>query len=124
MRFSFTQWAALASAGAAMTFPVPTLAQDAQVARPLDIRAASCPQAEYPRSAIRAEVEGRTLVLLTVSASGEVSDVQVVEKSGDTALHALLDAEAVRVTAACRFPEAAGFAPARARLPYVWRISD
>jgi TonB family protein len=114
--------ATLAWACAAVTVPSISLGQEAQLARSLDIRAATCPRAEYPRRALREEVEGRTLVALTVHATGAVSDVQVVEKSGDTALHALLDAEAARVTASCRFPEQAGSAPARVRLPYVWRI--
>jgi periplasmic protein TonB len=114
------QLAALCCAAASL--PCIATAQDAQAPRSLDLRAATCPQPEYPRAAIRADAEGRTVVMLTVSASGEVSDVRVVEKSGDTTMHALLDAEAVRVTASCRFPEAVGTAPTQARLPYLWKI--
>lgn len=97
-------------------------AQEAPGPRRHDLGGAECPRAEYPRAAIRAEVEGRTVVALTVSPSGEVSDVRVVERSGASTLHALLDAEAVRVTASCRFPEAAGTAPTIARLPYLWKL--
>jgi protein TonB len=116
------QFAALAWACAAITVPATAIGQEAQVARPVEIRTAECPRPEYPRRALREEVDGRTLVVLTVDEAGNVSDVQVERKSGDTALHALLDAEAVRVTQACRFPQATGFAPARVRLPYLWRL--
>jgi TonB family protein len=124
MQYSSMQFATLACACAAIAFPVAALGQEAQLARPIDSRTANCPQAEYPKPALRSEVDGLTVVALTVDATGQVSDVQVVQKSGETALHALLDAEAVRVTRSCRFAEAAGMAPARARLPYRWRISD
>lgn len=97
-------------------------AQESPAPRRQDLRGAECPRAEYPRAAIRADVEGRTVVRLTVHPSGEVSGVEVVEKSGETTLHAMLDAEAVRVTASCRFPEAAGTAPTIARLPYLWKL--
>jgi TonB family protein len=114
------QLAALASVFAAILPPGAALGQEAQLARPVDIRAAECERPAYPRRAVRAEVEGLTVVALTVDATGDVSDVRVVQKSGDTPFHALLDAEAVRATATCRFAEAPGFAPAKARMPYRW----
>ena len=120
MRFRSLQLAALC--GAAASVPSVAAAQETKALRRLDLRGATCPRPEYPAPAIRAEVEGRTVVTLTIGASGEVSDVHVVETSGPGKLHALLDAEAVRVTTSCRFPEAAGTAPVTARLPYLWRL--
>ena len=61
--------------------------------RVLDTAMAALSREEfYPREAIRHELEGRVVLLLTLDASGRVSGIEVASSSG----HALLDDAALR----------------------------
>ena len=82
----------------------------------------ACPIPEYPRAALRAEATGVTRVTVTVGLEGTVTDVRVVQRSGESEAHALLDRAAVRAMQACQFDPAAGSLPARATREFVWKI--
>lgn len=61
--------------------------------RALDTAMAALSREEfYPREAIRREIEGRVVLLLTLDAAGRVSGIEVASSSG----HALLDDAALR----------------------------
>ncbi len=61
--------------------------------RALDTALAALSHEEfYPREAIRREIEGRVVLLLTLDAGGRVSAIEVASSSG----HALLDDAALR----------------------------
>jgi TonB family protein len=82
----------------------------------------SCAAAEYPREAVRYELEGITTLRYRLAADGRVSEVQVARSSGWT----LLDDAAIRTIRSCGFtPEQAARARGAA-LPvqYVWSLND
>jgi TonB family protein len=80
----------------------------------------SCAGPQYPREAIRYELEGITTLRFQLAPDGRVSEVQVAKSSG----WALLDDAAIRTVQACSFtPEQAAKAKGVA-LPvqYVWSL--
>jgi TonB family protein len=68
--------------------------------------------------------QGTTKLSFLVDASGKVSEARVIQKSGNTAEHALLDEEALTIINACRFPEAKGYASVRAIQAFKWALAD
>jgi TonB family protein len=82
--------------------------------------ATSCSAPEYPREAVRYELEGITTLRFHLAPDGRVAGVQVASSSG----WALLDEASIRTLRSCRFaPEQAARARGAA-LPvqYVWNL--
>jgi TonB family protein len=77
--------------------------------------------AEYPREAVRYELEGITTLRYQLAADGRVSEVRVARSSG----WALLDDAAIRSIRSCRFTPADTARAQGAALPvrYVWRLN-
>ena len=92
--------------------------------RSIDESQKVCPHAKYPRAAFQSHTTGTTKLSFLVDASGKVSEARVIQKSGNTAEHALLDEEALKIINACRFPEAKGYAPVRAIQAFKWELAD
>jgi len=85
------------------------------------IPAKSCAAPEYPREAVRYELEGITTLRFHLTADGRVGEVKVAKSSG----WALLDDAAIRTIRSCTFtPEQASRARGAA-LPvqYVWSLN-
>jgi TonB family protein len=80
----------------------------------------SCPGPQYPREAIRYELEGITTLRFKLAPGGGVSEVQVAKSSG----WALLDDAAIRTLQACSFPpeQASGAKGAALPVQYVWSL--
>jgi TonB family protein len=80
----------------------------------------SCPGPQYPREAIRYELEGITTLRFQLAPDGHVSEVQVAKSSG----WALLDDAAIRTIQACGFPPEQAATTKGAALPvqYVWSL--
>lgn len=80
----------------------------------------SCPGPQYPREAIRYELEGITTLRFTLAPGGGVSEVEVAKSSG----WALLDDAAIRTLQACSFPPGQAARAGGASLPvqYVWSL--
>lgn len=57
---------------------------------------------EYPRAAVRAGAQGAVTMRLHVEADGTVSQVDVVQSSGTTYAHKLLDRAAVEAMLRCQ----------------------
>jgi len=84
--------------------------------RALDAAMAALAREEfYPREAIRHEIEGRVVLLLTLDAAGRVTAIEVASSSG----HAILDDAALR--AATRIVRLSG-GPRQALLPVEFRL--
>lgn len=81
----------------------------------------ACAAAEYPREAVRYELEGITTLRYQLAADGRVSEVRVARSSG----WALLDDAAIRSIRSCRFTPADIARAQGAALPvqYVWRLN-
>jgi TonB family protein len=81
-----------------------------------------CPQPQYPREALRYELEGRTQVALLIGDDGKAHGKRVVKSSG----WKLLDNASVDFLSACRFsPVTRDGKPAGAHwktLEYVWTL--
>jgi periplasmic protein TonB len=80
---------------------------------------------KYPKAALQAEVTGTTGLAMLVNEAGRVTRVRIVESSGDTPVHKLLDL--VTTTAIWDCPFTAGTLDGQpstmwARIQYVWRI--
>jgi periplasmic protein TonB len=90
--------------------------------RPVDAKSAICAKPEYPNAARRYDAEGTTYLSLSVDAQGVVSNSNVEQSSGASAAHKLLDQAALQALLTCRFPGSPGYAPARGRIEYVWKL--
>jgi TonB family protein len=82
----------------------------------------SCPRPEYPPSARRAKAEGTTGLHLKIDDGGHVLDRDIVQKSGTTHEHLLLDIALDRAFRECSFPPAANGSVRDITLTYTWRI--
>ena len=82
----------------------------------------ACAAAEYPREAVRYELEGITTLRYRLAADGRVNEARVARTSG----WALLDDAAIRSIRSCRFTpgEAARAQGAAQPVQYVWSLSD
>jgi TonB family protein len=80
----------------------------------------TCAGPQYPREAIRYELEGITTLRFQLAPDGHVSEVQVAKSSG----WALLDDAAIRTIQACSFPPGQAAKAGGAALPvqYVWSL--
>ena len=61
---------------------------------------------QYPIAAIRSGAQGVTRVAVHLDETANVTAVDIVQRSGDTREHRLLDAEAARAIARCPFTPA------------------
>jgi len=81
---------------------------------------------EYPDAALKAKVEGKTVVNLTISPLGDVSKVDVLESAGPTPEHKLLDLAASVALLNCPSKpgtDAAGRPIASSvKITYVWQM--
>ena len=84
----------------------------------------ACPQPKYPRTALKANRTGTTTISFMVDAAGRVSEATILQKSGNTAEHVLLDEEALKTIKACRFSEAKGYPPSRVVQSFRWKIEE
>jgi TonB family protein len=86
------------------------------------LSAATCPTPNYPPYAQDEEATGVTRVQFSVNAAGYVTEARVVQTSGATPAHKVLDQTAVTTALACRFPAAEGFGPAQAARSFRWTL--
>ncbi len=61
---------------------------------------------QYPVAAIKSGAQGVTRVAVHLDDAGKVTAVDIVQRSGDTREHRLLDSEAARAIARCPFTPA------------------
>ena len=61
---------------------------------------------QYPVAAIKSGAQGTTRVAVHLDEAGKVTAVDIVQRSGDTREHRLLDSEAARAIARCPFTAA------------------
>lgn len=61
---------------------------------------------QYPVAAIQSGAQGVTRVAVHLDEAGKVTAVDIVQRSGDTREHRLLDSEAARAIARCPFTAA------------------
>ena len=108
-------WLALAIAGCAET-----------PSRPADVPPSSYCKPEYPKAALRAQVQGVTGLAFHVNAKGELTGVDIVSSSGPTREHRLLDEEAASALSRCPFKAAKDVdgQPIDSIVPvkYTWRL--
>ena len=109
--------AALLTAALAVLHVAPAAAQSAPTPAPAP---KPCARPEYPREAIRYELEGITTLRFRIGPDGRVLDAAVARSSG----WALLDDAAVRTLQACTFP---AHVAARSKgefqpVQYVWSL--
>jgi TonB family protein len=84
-----------------------------------------CLRLEYPRQALRFDVQGITTVNMFVEIDGSISDVVISGSSGPHPLHKVLDNTLVEAVKKCRGrPGTVNGEPARLQtlFDYVWRI--
>jgi TonB family protein len=81
---------------------------------------ASCVRPDYPREAVRYELEGITTLRYRLAPDGRVAGVQVLQSSG----WGMLDEAVIRSLQACRFTPAQAAKAGGAALPvkYVWSL--
>lgn len=81
---------------------------------------------QYPVAAIQSGAQGVTRVAVHLDQAGQVTAVDIVQRSGDTREHRLLDSEAARAIARCPFTaarDAAGKAiPSVVTLTQEWHV--
>src|SRR5947207_2942335 len=63
----------------------------------------TCSPMSYPEAAVRAEAEGTTVVEFTVDGNGKVASSSIVQSSGESREHKLLDQTARELLATCTF---------------------
>ncbi len=80
----------------------------------------SCPQPAYPRAALRTRAQGTTTLHLKVDPDGHVMDRDIVQQSGPTPEHRLLDIALDQAFRYCSFPPATE-AVREMTLSYAWR---
>jgi TonB family protein len=114
MNFPANVGAILVLAGAAL----PSAGAPAQKYPP--IAPQYCAKPEYPKEALRYELEGKTTVRYTMSPEGRMVDVTVEKSSG----WRLLDDATVAFVASCAFPpeQIAEFQGKTYPLQYVWSL--
>lgn len=98
--------------------PVPTQP------RPVAIESGKCSQPPYPTEARSSGAEGTTSLSFDVDESGKVTRVAIIEASGTSQGHRLLDSLALETLKKCVFPPAPGFLPASAQVAYAWRLKE
>ncbi|MBK1689391.1 energy transducer TonB [Rubrivivax gelatinosus] len=98
----------------------------ADLSRPARLEVSQCTRPAYPRAALRSEATGTTRIRFRVDAGGRVIDARVLQRSGPSREHGLLDRAAVDTLGRCRF--SAGL-DARGRpvggfatVEYVWTL--
>jgi len=81
---------------------------------------------QYPVAAIKSGAQGVTRVAVHLDEAGKVSSVDIVQHSGDTHEHRMLDSEAARAIARCPFTAARDSAgkpiPSVVTLTQEWRV--
>lgn len=82
-----------------------------------------CPKPEYPAAALRADVQGTTVVKLAVAPSGTVTRSEVSESSGDSREHKILDRAAHDALRQCKFNAIQGAGERTARLSYTFAFT-
>lgn len=101
--------AAVAAAGAAgaLASPSPLQADDPSAGKPATVVAwdPSCAP-KYPVAAIQSGAQGVTRVAVHLDDAGKVMSVDIVQRSGSTHEHHMLDSEAARAIARCPFTPA------------------
>ena len=100
------------------TVPPPTQPRSAAIS------SGKCVQPPYPAEARTTGAEGTTTLAFEVDASGKVTRVAILEPSGTSAGHRVLDALALETVRNCLFPPAPGFLPASSKVAYSWRLKD
>lgn len=84
-----------------------------------------CKKPEYPPASARAEATGTTRLLFQLGTRGELLDAGIVQSSGKTLQHKLLDSAALFSLMRCRFsPATLDGQPVESSWPveYVWRL--
>lgn len=81
-----------------------------------------CPRPDYPAAAVRSLAQGETRVRLTVDERGHVTHGEIVQSSGPSREHRMLDNAALDTFTQCVFAAHAGEAPRTLTLSYVWKI--
>jgi TonB family protein len=81
-----------------------------------------CPTPDYPAAALRSLAQGETRVRVTVDERGHVTQAELVQSSGDSREHRLLDQAALDTFRQCVFPAQAGGGPRTTTLSYTWKI--
>jgi TonB family protein len=80
----------------------------------------------YPPAALRAGVQGQTVVEMVVDAAGEVKSAEVVQSAGQTTEHKLLDQAAVEALPRCPYTPGTDTdgkpIGARITVSYVWKL--
>lgn len=106
--------------------PPPAPAPPPDLSRPARLEASRCTRPEYPRAALRVEATGTTRIRFQVDAAGQVIDARVLQRSGPSREHRLMDRAAVDALGRCRFT---GGLDARGRavggfatVDYVWKL--
>lgn len=98
----------------------------ADLSRPAQLEASQCQRPEYPLAALRAEATGTTRIRFGVDARGRVTDARVLQRSGYSREHRLLDSAAVDTLGRCRFSpglDASGRpVGGYATVEYVWTL--
>jgi TonB family protein len=61
---------------------------------------------QYPIAAIKSGAQGVTRVAVHLDEAGKVASIDIVQRSGDTREHRMLDSEAARAIALCPFTAA------------------
>jgi TonB family protein len=90
---------------------------------PAPPRIEHCPKPEYPAAALRAGAQGTTVIKLTVDSSGSVTQSEVVESSGKSREHRMLDKTASSALAQCKFSAVQGAGERIARLSYTFSFT-
>lgn len=80
----------------------------------------SCPPPRYPAAARRTMPEGTTVLRMKVDADGHVLDREVVQSSGASPEHRLLDIALDQAYRTCTFPPAAEAGVREFTLTYAW----
>jgi len=106
---SAKQWmaaalAAMAGSGALAQGPPPDPPPTAKAATVVAWDPSCAPQ--YPVAAIQSRAQGTTRVAVHLDETGKVVSIEIVQRSGDTREHRLLDNEAARAIARCPFTAA------------------
>ena len=107
--------------------PAGTLVPAVDTSKPHLLKTAKCVRPEYPPAAARAGAMGTTRLRFTIDAHGQVIDAEVVEASGPTREHRILDNAAKEAFSHCEF--AAGVdadgQPVQGSflVSYVWHLS-
>jgi TonB family protein len=103
--------------------PAPVLVAPPPSPRPTRPQIEHCPKPEYPLAALRAEVQGTTIIKLSMNSSGKVTEAEVVQSSGESREHGLLDKAAHDALRNCRFNAVEGAGERTTRLSYTFSFT-